>query len=582
MFRPPVIDYKLVDVPELGYFRTDRPHPRGELLIKSEDVFPGYYRRPEITAEVFDADGYYRTGDIVAEVGPDKVIYLDRRNDVLKLAQGEFVTVATLEAVFTNSPLVRQIYLYGNSARSYLLAVVVPTEDLLGSHEVESLVGESLRNVAHAAGLRSYEIPRDFLIETTPFTVENGLLTGIGKLNRPNLTKRYRPLLEQLYAELAERQADELRALSQGGARRPVLETISRAAAAVLGTPAADLRPGARFTDLGQDSLSALTFANLLHEIFGIEVPVGVILSPSTDLKALADYIATRRQSATTRATFASVHGEDAAAVHARDLTVNTFIDEDTLTAATTLARPHGPVRTVLLTGATGHLGKFLALEWLKRSALAGGRLICLVRAENNAATRRRLDAQFDTGDRGLLDHYRALAGSHLEVLAADKAEPDLGLEPHVWERLAATVDLIVDPAALVNHVLPYRELFGPNVAGTAELIRLALTTKLKPVKLRVHYRRGRAPRLLGVHRRRRHPAHQPHARTRRQLCQRLRHQQVGRRGAAGRRQSGVRPAGRGLPLQHDHDRHHICGSAQRRGRAEPVDVEPGGHRHCA
>ena len=114
--RPPVIDYKLVDVPELGYFSTDVPHPRGELLVKSEQLFPGYYKRPEVTAEVFDADGYYRTGDVVAEVAPDQLVYVDRRNNVLKLAQGEFVTLAKLEAEFGNSPLVRQIYVYGNSA----------------------------------------------------------------------------------------------------------------------------------------------------------------------------------------------------------------------------------------------------------------------------------------------------------------------------------------------------------------------------------------------------------------------------------------------------------------------------------
>ena len=50
------------------------------------------------------------------------------------------------------------------------------------------------------------------------------------------------------------------------------------------------------------------------------------------------------------------------------------------------------------------------------------------------------------------------------------------------WERLAQTVDLIVHAAALVNHVLPYDQLFGPNVVGTAELIRLAMTTRIKPV----------------------------------------------------------------------------------------------------
>ena len=194
--RPPVIDYKLVDVPDLGYFHTDRPHPRGELLVKTENMFPGYYKRPEVTAEVFDADGYYRTGDIVAEVGPDQLVYLDRRNNVLKLSQGEFVTVSKLEAVFGDSPLVRQIYVYGNSARAYLLAVIVPTADALSRSggdiaSLKPLISESLQNVAKAAGLQSYEVPRDFIIETTPFTLENGLLTGIRKLARPKLKEHY-------------------------------------------------------------------------------------------------------------------------------------------------------------------------------------------------------------------------------------------------------------------------------------------------------------------------------------------------------------------------------------------------------
>jgi fatty acid CoA ligase FadD9 len=115
--RPPVIDYKLVDVPDLGYFATDRPHPRGELLLKTPNMFPGYYKRAETTASVFDEDGYYRTGDVFAETSPDHLVYVDRRNNVLKLAQGEFVTLAKLEAEFGNSPLVRQIYIYGNSAQ---------------------------------------------------------------------------------------------------------------------------------------------------------------------------------------------------------------------------------------------------------------------------------------------------------------------------------------------------------------------------------------------------------------------------------------------------------------------------------
>ena len=135
----------------LGYFLTDQPHPRGELLVKSEQLFPGYYKRPEVTAEVFDADGFYRTGDIIAELGPDQLRYLDRRNNVLKLSQGEFVTVSKLEAAFSDSPLVHQIYVYGNSARPYLLAVVVPTEDAQSRYDAAELkpaISESLQDAA--------------------------------------------------------------------------------------------------------------------------------------------------------------------------------------------------------------------------------------------------------------------------------------------------------------------------------------------------------------------------------------------------------------------------------------------------
>jgi fatty acid CoA ligase FadD9 len=482
--RPPVIDYKLVDVPELGYFGTDVPHPRGELLVKSDMLFPGYYKRPEVTAEVFDADGFYRTGDVVAELGPDQVKYVDRRNNVLKLSQGEFVTVSKLEAAFGDSPLVHQIYIYGNSARPYLLAVVVPSEDAQSRYSADALkpaISASLKDAARSADLQSYEIPRDFIIETTPFTLENGLLTGIRKLAWPRLKERYGEQLEQLYVDLADGQAGELRALRQSGADRPVLETVSRAATALLGAAAADVQADAQFTDLGGDSLSALTFANLLHEIFGVDVPVGVIVSPASDLAAIAAYVEAERAGGSKRPTYGSVHGRDATEVHASDLTLDKFIDAETLSAATSLPGPASEIRTVLLTGATGFLGRYLALEWLERMDLVDGKVICLVRAKSDEEARARLDATFDSGDPKLLAHYRELAAEHLEVLAGDKGEANLGLDDATWQRLADTVDLIVDPAALVNHVLPYSQLFGPNVVGTAELIRIALTTKIKP-----------------------------------------------------------------------------------------------------
>jgi fatty acid CoA ligase FadD9 len=485
--RPPVLAYKLVDVPDLGYFRTDRPYPRGELLLKTQNMFPGYYKRPETTANVFDEDGYYRTGDVFAEVAPDRLVYVDRRNNVLKLAQGEFVTLAKLEAAFGTSPLVRQIYVYGNSAQPYLLAVVVPTEEALARWEPEALnakVADSLQHLPRATRLQSYEVPRDFIIETTPFSLENGLLTGIRKLAWPKLKQHYGERLERLYAELTEGQASELAELRRTGADAPVLPTLSRAAAAMLGTVSSDLTPGAHFTDLGGDSLSALTFGNLLREIFDVDVPVGVIVSPANDLQAIADYIEAERQG-TKRPSFASVHGRGATEVRASDLTLDKFLDAATLAAAPGLPKPATEVRTVLLTGATGFLGRYLALDWLERMDMVDGKVIALVRARSDEEARARLDKTFGVdspeGDPKLLAHYRELAADHLEVIAGDKGEANLGLDPQTWQRLADTVDVIVDPAALVNHVLPYSELFGPNALGTAELIRIALTTRLKP-----------------------------------------------------------------------------------------------------
>ncbi|ORA64560.1 carboxylic acid reductase [Mycobacteroides franklinii] len=485
--RPPVTDYKLVDVPELGYFTTDSPHPRGELRLKSETMFPGYYKRPETTADVFDEDGYYKTGDVVAELGPDHLKYLDRVKNVLKLAQGEFVAVSKLEAAYTGSPLVRQIFVYGNSERSFLLAVVVPTPEALERYTdspdaLKPLIQDSLQQVAKDAELQSYEIPRDFIVETVPFTVESGLLSDARKLLRPKLKDHYGERLEALYVELAESQNERLRQLAREAASRPVLETVTDAAAALLGASSSDLAPDVRFIDLGGDSLSALSYSELLRDIFEVDVPVGVINSVANDLAAIARHIEAQRTGAATQPTFASVHGRDATVINAAELTLDKFLDESLLKAAKNIQPATADVKTVLVTGGNGWLGRWLVLDWLERLAPNGGKVYALIRGTDAQAARARLDAVYESGDPKLSAHYRQLAEAGLEVIAGDFGDQDLGLSQDVWQKLAGEVDLIVHSGALVNHVLPYNQLFGPNVAGTAEIIKLAISERLKPV----------------------------------------------------------------------------------------------------
>ncbi|GAB2633821.1 carboxylic acid reductase [Prescottella soli] len=482
ILRPPVTEYKLVDVPELEYRTTDRPYPRGELLVKSANLIPGYYKHPEMSADIFDPDGFYRTGDIMAEVAPDHLVYLDRRNNVIKLSQGEFVAVSALEATYATCPHVRQIFLYGNSEHSFLLAVIVPNPDA-AERDLHTLIADEMRQVAEDHALNPYEIPRDFLIESEPFSRANGLLSGVGKLLRPALKARYGERLEHMYAEITEGQGAELDRLRAEAATLPTLTTVRRAAAVTLGLPmSSELSDDVRFVDLGGDSLSAFSFATLLGQVFQVEVPVQTIVGPTANLASIANYVDRERRSASTRPTFASVHGRDAELARADDLELGKFIDTATLTAAPALPAPTGTVQTVLMTGANGYLGRFLCLSWLERLAHSGGTLICIARGADAEAARRRIEDAIDSGDAELSAHFRELADRHLEVLAGDLAEADLGLDGSTWDRLARSLDLIVHCAALVNHVLPYSQLFGPNVVGTAEIVKLAITTRLKPV----------------------------------------------------------------------------------------------------
>ncbi|WP_019203734.1 carboxylic acid reductase [Tsukamurella sp. 1534] len=476
--RPPVTEYKLIDVPELGYLTTDLPHPRGELLVKSTQLIPGYYRAPQ---PLLDDDGFYRTGDVMAELGPDRLEYVDRRSNVIKLAQGEFVPVAQLEAAYAASPAVHQAFLYGTSERSYLLAVVVPAPGPDGETDIEARarVLDALAQVARENGLASYEVPRDVIIEHEPFSQENGLRSGIGKLVRPALTAQYGDRLAALYDAAEERRRDGLRGLDTDG---PTVDVVIRAAALTLGVGTESLGAETRFADFGGDSLSALSLATTLEGLYDVPVPVQTIVGPTATLGGLAAHIDGALSGVGAAPTAASVHGEGALIARAADLTLEKFIDPELLAAAPALPAATGEPHVVLLTGATGYLGRFLLLEWLRRVSRYGGTVVALVRGEDASDARRRVGAAIGDADPALAQEFSRLAADHLDVVAGDFGSPSLGLDEATWDRLARHVDHVVHCGALVNHVLPYDQLFGPNVAATAEVVRLAVTAKRKSI----------------------------------------------------------------------------------------------------
>ncbi|MEU9624241.1 transposase family protein [Streptomyces sp. NPDC048155] len=231
--------------------------------------------------------------------------------------------------------------------------VAVPTKDALDrvdgdARRLMPILRESLQKLATEAGLNSYEIPRDLLVETEPFTQENRLLSGVRKPLRPALTKRYGERLEALYAQLSDREAEELRMLRQTGTDQPVPATVLRAAQALLGLEEGVVELGTRFLELGGDSLTALSFSQLLKETFHVDVPVDVVINPVNSLRQVADHIERALASEHRRPTADSVHGPDATRLDAADLRLDAFLDARTIARAERPAGPLPEARTVL------------------------------------------------------------------------------------------------------------------------------------------------------------------------------------------------------------------------------------------
>ena len=105
-----------------------------EYLIRSscaylERVICNLWEMIQVWEEMIKENGCMETGDIMEQRGPNRLIWIDRKKNILKLSQGEFVSLGRLEATYSGStPVIDQIYIYGSSLHSHLLAVVVPSE----------------------------------------------------------------------------------------------------------------------------------------------------------------------------------------------------------------------------------------------------------------------------------------------------------------------------------------------------------------------------------------------------------------------------------------------------------------------
>uniref|UniRef100_T1IN94 long-chain-fatty-acid--CoA ligase n=1 Tax=Strigamia maritima TaxID=126957 RepID=T1IN94_STRMM len=220
---PPMMccDILLEDWVEGGYRVTDKPHPRGELLIGGENVTLGYYNLPEKTNEEFfvrDGRRWFRSGDIGEMFRDGTVKIIDRKKDLVKLQFGEYVSLGKVESELKTVSVVENVCVYADSSQSYTVALITPNlkalaqlgvklgiqgktvEELCDDVEVENEVLKMLQVQGKKGGLQNFEIPTKVRLIPETWLPDSGLVTAAYKLKRKNIQDHYQDEIDHMYA----------------------------------------------------------------------------------------------------------------------------------------------------------------------------------------------------------------------------------------------------------------------------------------------------------------------------------------------------------------------------------------------
>ncbi len=190
----------------------------GELLVRGDSVFSGYWHKPEANAECFDAAGWFQTGDI-AHIDADGFLFItDRKKELLKTSGGKMVAPQPIENKLKNSMLVAQAALVGDKHK-FISALIAPNfaaleewarhhgvpttsrTQLVADSRVVALYSEIVREVN--GSLANFETLKRFRVVAEEWTQETGELTPSMKLKRRVLMERYAGVITELYADEA-------------------------------------------------------------------------------------------------------------------------------------------------------------------------------------------------------------------------------------------------------------------------------------------------------------------------------------------------------------------------------------------
>ncbi|KAL4965649.1 long-chain fatty acid-CoA ligase FAA1 [Aspergillus stella-maris] len=213
---PACVEIKLVDFPDAGYFAKNNP-PQGEIWIRGGSVSKEYFKNEEETKKAYAEGGWFMTGDIGEFDHNGHLRIIDRKKNLVKTLNGEYIALEKLESVYRSSPIVANICVYAAEDQDKPVAIIVPVElalkslakengiegdtveTLVHNEKLKGIVLKQLQTAGRASGLKGIEIISGLVLSDEEWTPQNGFMTAAQKLQRKKIVSKHQKEIDQAY-----------------------------------------------------------------------------------------------------------------------------------------------------------------------------------------------------------------------------------------------------------------------------------------------------------------------------------------------------------------------------------------------
>ncbi|CAF3741350.1 unnamed protein product, partial [Rotaria magnacalcarata] len=214
-------EVRLENWDEGQYKNTDKPNPRGEILIGGKVVADGYFSeasKENFNFKLIDGQRFFATGDI-GEVFPDGTIkIIDRKKDLVKLRGGEYVSLTKVEMAISKIPTIENCCVCASASSEFTVALICPNikqmsdyterhyyekewQKLVDNDDFNEDILKQIQDGCKKGGIERFETPQRIKIVKEAWTPETGLVTDALKLKRKAIEQKYKFDIELLYEE---------------------------------------------------------------------------------------------------------------------------------------------------------------------------------------------------------------------------------------------------------------------------------------------------------------------------------------------------------------------------------------------